>query len=165
MAGAYGEQISDKLLTVIFIDENNNIRTINKEQAKFNYRKSIFQEKNWIIVEAKIQLEKGNKENISKKMEEDTLSRKEKQPLNMPSAGSVFKRGEDYIAAQIIDKCGLKGYSIGGAQVSKKHAGFIVNKGNATAEDVLNLVEYIKTKVKQKLNIDLELEIKILGEV
>ena len=97
-------------------------------------------------------------------MDEYSLSRKEKQPLNMPSAGSVFKRGENYIAAKLIDESGLKGHRIGGAEVSTKHAGFIVNTGNATAEDVLMLVDKIKAVVKEKYNVNLELEIKIIGE-
>ena len=90
--------------------------------------------------------------------------RKEKQPLNMPNAGSIFKRGEGYITAKLIDECGLKGYRIGDAEISVLHAGFIVNKGNATAKDILNLIQYIKDKIKEKFNIDIETEIKILGE-
>ena len=97
-------------------------------------------------------------------MEEDAKRRKEKQPLNLPSAGSVFKRKNELIPAQIIDKCGLKGYNINDAYVSKLHAGFIVNKGNATAEDVLRLIEYVKKVVKEKYKTELELEIKVIGE-
>ena len=97
-------------------------------------------------------------------MEENSLKRREKQPIDFPNAGSTFKRKNEYIPAQIIDKCGLKGYNIGDAYVSEKHAGFIVNKGKATAEDVLNLVEHIKKTVREKYNIDLELEIKMIGE-
>lgn len=163
-SGAYGEQISDKILQVTFIDENLLVRTIKKQEVGFDYRKSIFQEKNWIIISAKLQLEKGNKQEISKKMEEYLTSRKDKQPLNMPSAGSVFKRGENYISAKLIDECGLKGYSIGGAEISTKHAGFIVNKGNATAKDILDLIDVVKQKVEEKTNKDLELEIRVLGE-
>lgn len=97
-------------------------------------------------------------------MEDYLTSRKNKQPLNMPSAGSVFKRGKDFFAAKLIEDCGLKGYSIGDAQVSTKHAGFIVNKGNATARDVLDLVDFIKQTAKEKFNKELELEIRIIGE-
>ena len=163
-SGAYSMQISDTIVETTFIDENLNIKTINNDEQEFSYRKSIFQKKNWIIISTKLHLEKGNKEEIKKKMDEYSLSRKEKQPLNMPSAGSVFKRGENYIAAKLIDESGLKGYSIGGAEVSTKHAGFIVNAGNATAEDVLMLVDKIKAVVKEKYNVNLELEIKIIGE-
>ena len=97
-------------------------------------------------------------------MQEYANFRKEKQPLNMPSAGSTFKRGSDFITAKIIDECGLKGFSIGGAEVSNKHAGFVVNKGEATAADVLNLVEYVKKVVYEKTNKNIELEIEVIGE-
>ena len=163
-AGAYGGQIGDKIISTTYMDENLEIKTIIKEEQQFSYRKSIFQKNNWIILVGKIKLEKGNKEEIKNKMEEYSKSRREKQPLNMPNAGSTFKRGEGFITAKIIDECGLKGYRIGDAEVSTLHAGFIVNKGNATAKDILNLIQYIKGKVKEKFNIDIETEIKILGE-
>lgn len=163
-AGAYGSQIGDKIIETTYIDENQEIRTLNKDSQEFSYRKSIFQKHNFIILSCKIQLEKGNKEEIKNKMEEYSKSRKEKQPLNMPNAGSIFKRGDGYITAKLIDECGLKGYSIGDAEVSKLHAGFIVNKGKATAQNVLDLIKYIQEKVKEKFDIDIETEIKILGE-
>lgn len=163
-AGAYGSQIGDKIIETTYIDDKLEIKTINKQSQEFSYRKSIFQKQNWIILSAKIQLEKGKKEEIKNKMEEYSKNRREKQPLNMPNAGSIFKRGEGFITAKLIDECGLKGYSIGDAQISELHAGFIVNKGNATAEDVLNLIQYIKHKIKEKFNIDIETEIRILGE-
>ena len=112
--------------------------TLNNEEQKFSYRHSIFMEKKYIILETKLLLNEGNYKDIKAKMDENLSSRAEKQPLQMPSAGSTFKRGEDFITAKIIDECGLKGYSIGGAQVSEKHAGFIVNTGNATAQDVID---------------------------
>ena len=163
-AGAYGEQISDKIKSITYIDENLEIQTKNKEDLYFSYRKSIFQKNNWIILSGKIKLEKGNAEEIKNKIVEYSTNRKEKQPLNMPSAGSVFKRGEGFITAKLIDECGLKGYSIGDAEVSTKHAGFIVNKKNATAQDILELMKYIQEKVKEKFNVDIEPEIRILGE-
>ena len=163
-SGAYGNEIADKIISTTYIDENLEIKTIVKEEQEFSYRKSIFQKENWIILGGKIKLEKGNKEEIKSKIEEYSKSRKEKQPLNMPNAGSIFKRGEGFITAQLIDKCGLKGYRIGDAEVSTLHAGFIVNKGNATAEDVLKLIQYIQEKVKEKFNVDIEPEIRILGE-
>lgn len=162
-SGAYGNEIADKIISTTYIDENLEIKTIVKEEQEFSYRKSIFQKENWIILGGKIKLEKGNKEEIKSKIEEYSKSRKEKQPLNMPNAGSIFKRGEGFITAQLIDKCGLKGYRIGDAEVSTLHAGFIVNKGNATAEDVLKLIQYIQEKVKEKFNVDIEPEIRILG--
>ena len=163
-SGAHGVEISDRLTEITYINENLEIKTIKKEEAKFNYRKSIFQEKNWIIISGKLKLEKGNGEEIKEKMQEYLNTRRQNQPLDMPSAGSVFKRGDNYISAKLIDECGLKGYSIGNAQVSKKHAGFIVNTGNATAEDVLKLIDYIKEKVRENYNVNLETEVKILGK-
>lgn len=163
-AGAYGSQIGDVLIETTYMDENGQIKTIKKENQEFSYRKSIFQKQNWIILSGKIQLAKDNKEEIKRKMEEYAKTRREKQPLNMPNAGSIFKRGEGFITAKLIDECGLKGYSIGDAKVSELHAGFIVNKGNATAKDVLDLIKYIQEKVKEKFNIDIETEIRILGE-
>lgn len=163
-AGAYGNQISDILIETTYIDENGQIKTIKKEEQEFLYRKSIFQKENWIILNGKIRLKKGNKEEIKSKMEEYSKSRREKQPLNMPNAGSVFKRGEGFITAKLIDECGLKGYSIGDAEISKLHAGFIVNKGNATAKDVLDLMKYIQEKIKEKFNVDIEPEIRIIGQ-
>lgn len=162
-SGAYGNEIGDKIISSTYINENLEIKTITKKEQEFSYRKSIFQKKDWIIISAKIKLEKGNKEEIKNKIEEYSKNRKEKQPLNMPSAGSVFKRGEEFITAQLIDKCGLKGYGIGDAEVSNLHAGFIVNKGNATATDVLKLIQYIQEKIKEKFNVDIEPEIRILG--
>lgn len=163
-AGAYGEQIGDRIIETTYIDGNLEIRTIKKEEQEFEYRKSIFQKNNGIIISGKIKLEKGNKEEIKEKMEEFSRTRREKQPLNMPNAGSIFKRGEGYITAKLIDECGLKGYQIGDAEVSELHAGFIVNKGNATAKDILELTKHIQKKIKQKFNVDIEPEIRILGE-
>ena len=164
-SGAHGVEISDKLTEITYIDENLEIKTIKKDDAKFSYRKSIFQKKKWIIIGGKLKLEKGNQEEIKEKMLEFLNVRRQNQPLDMPSAGSVFKRGENYISAKLIDECGLKGFSIGDAQVSKKHAGFIVNTGNATAKDVLKLIDYIKEKVSKKYNVNLETEVKILGKI
>ena len=162
--GAYNKQISDVLLEVTYLDDDFNLKISNKEDLDFSYRHSIFQEKNWIIISAKIQLEKGEREEISSMMKKYLTSRGDTQPLNMPSAGSVFKRGEEFYAAHLIEESGLKGYCIGDAEVSLKHAGFIVNKGNATACDILELISVIKQKVKEKNNKELELEIKVLGE-
>lgn len=163
-SGAYGNEIADKIILTTYIDENLEIKTITKEEQEFSYRKSIFQKNNWIILGGKIKLERGNKEEIKRKIEEYSKTRKEKQPLSMPNAGSIFKREEGFITAQLIDKCGLKGYQIGDAQISTLHAGFIVNKGNATAKDILKLIEFTQEKVKEKFNVNIEPEIKILGE-
>lgn len=137
---------------------------LNNEEQKFSYRNSIFMKKKYIVLETKLRLHKGNKEEIKAKMEEYSQNRKAKQPIQMPSAGSTFKRGKDYITAQLIDECGLKGYTIGGAQVSNLHAGFIVNTGKATAEDVIKLIGHIKKVVYEKTGKEIELEIEILGD-
>lgn len=163
-AGAYGGQIGDKIITTTYIDENLDIKTITQEENEFSYRKSVFHKNNGIILSGKIKLEKGNTKEIKKKMEEYSKSRKEKQPLNMPNAGSTFKRGDGFITAKLIDECGLKGYQIGDAQISTLHAGFIVNTGKATASDVLNLIKYTQEKVKEKFGVNIEPEIRILGE-
>lgn len=182
-AGAYGKEMKDivietKCLNLEALDtKTNDIETVRKNEAKslhyitldnqgqnFFYRHSIFVERKYIVVEAKLKLSKGNTEEIKSKMEEYTQSRKEKQPLQMPSAGSTFKRGQDFMTAKLIDECGLKGYTIGEAGVSELHAGFIVNKGNATAEDVIELIEHVKKVVKEKTGKQIELEIEIIGE-
>ena len=117
----------------------------------------------YIILQAKLELEKGNTEEIKAKMDEYAQFRKEKQPIEYPSAGSTFKRGKDFITAKLIDEAGLKGYSVGGAMISKKHAGFIINTGNATAQDVLDLAKYITDKVYEKFGKKIEFEIKVLN--
>ena len=161
-AGAHGTEMKDIVQTITYVDKMGKIHKMTAEQAKFQYRKSIFAEKDYIIIEAELKLQKGNKKEIQEKMQEYAKYRKEKQPLEYPSAGSTFKRGEDFITAKLIDECGLKGYQIGGAQISEKHAGFIINKGNATAEDVLKLIEYTKEQVYKKFNKVIETEIEVI---
>ncbi len=164
-AGAYGSEFKDIVIASEFLDENLNIHEINNKEHDFKYRNSRFCEnKNDIIVSTILQLKKANKEEIKAKMNENSNSRREKQPINFPSGGSTFKRGEGYITAQLIDKCELKGYNVGDAYVSEKHAGFIINKGKATAKDVLELIDIVKKKVREEFNIDIELEIEVLGE-
>ena len=163
-AGAHGSEMKDIVMHTTYIDNLGNINTISNKEQEFSYRNSIFTKNKWIILEATLQLEYGNKEEISMKMDEYAKYRKEKQPITYPSAGSTFKRGEDYITAKLIDECGLKEYSVGGAKISGLHAGFIINTGNATAKDVLELVEYTKKKVYEKFNKKIELEIEVIGE-
>ena len=163
-AGAYGKEIKDVVLSTTCIDKNGKLYIFSNEEQEFSYRNSIFQKKDYIIIETKLKLEYGKKDEIQKRMEEYFKSRKEKQPIEYPSAGSSFKRQEGIITAKLIDDVGLKGYKIGGAQVSEKHAGFIVNYNNATATDVINLINYIKEKVYSKYGIKIEEEIKIIGE-
>lgn len=161
-AGAHDTEMKDIVQTITYVDKMGKIHKMTAEQAKFQYRKSIFAEKDYIIIEAELKLQKGNKKEIQEKMQEYAKYRKEKQPLEYPSAGSTFKRGEDFITAKLIDECGLKGYQIGGAQISEKHAGFIINKGNATAEDVLKLIQYTKEQVYKKFNKVIETEIEVI---
>ena len=164
-AGAYGGEFKDIVIKTKCMDEDGNIVILNNEEQKFSYRHSIFSEKKLIILETELLLNiESNSDEIKRKMAEYLESRKAKQPLNFPSAGSTFKRGADFITAKLIDDCGLKGFSVGGAQVSEVHAGFVVNTGNATAEDVLNLVNHVKEKVFEKFGKEIELEIEVLGE-
>lgn len=163
-AGAHGREMKDVVKTVKVIDREGSERTLSNEEMKFEYRKSILKNESYIVTEAELELQQGNKEEIQKKMEEYLKFRKEKQPIEFPNAGSTFKRGEDFITAKLIDEAGLKGYSIGGAEVSTKHSGFIINKGNATANDVLELAEHVKEVVYEKFGKKIELEIEVLGE-
>jgi len=164
-AGAYGSEFKDIVVSSEYLDKNLDIHKISNVEHEFEYRHSrFFKNKNDIIVSTVLQLKAANKEEIKSKMDENNNSRKEKQPINFPNAGSTFKRGDEYITAELIDKCGLKGYNVGDAYVSEKHAGFIVNKGNATAKDVLELIDIVKKKVYEKFNVNIELEIEILGE-
>ena len=161
-AGAHGKEMKDIVTEITAIDYNGKIHKFTNEQAKFTYRNSIFSNGKYIILQAKIILEKGNAKDIKNKMDEYAQFRKEKQPIEYPSAGSTFKRGTDFITAKLIDEAGLKGYSIGGAKISEKHAGFIINTGNATAQDVLDLAKYVTDKIYEKFGKKIEFEIKIV---
>jgi len=161
-AGAHGSEMKDIVKKITCMTRDGKIQVISNEEAKFEYRNSIFSQNDYIILEAEIQLKKGNPEEIRSKMDEYATYRKEKQPIEYPSAGSTFKRGNDFITAKLIDECGLKGYQIGGAQVSEKHAGFIINKGNATAEDVKQLMKYVEEQVYNKFGKKIEPEIEII---
>lgn len=163
-AGAYGKEMKDVIIETKCIDKNGNIVILPKEKQNLVYRGSIFKNNEYIILETKMLLSKGKKEKIQEKIQEFLNQRKEKQPIQYPSAGSTFKRGEGFITAKLIDECGLKGYSIGGAQISEKHAGFIINKGNATSKDILDLIEYTKKIVFEKFNVEIEEEIEFIGE-
>ena len=164
-AGAYGVEMKDIVVSTKYFDLNTyEIKTIANNEHNFEYRKSIFQNLNTVILETTLKLQKGNQEEIKAKMHEYAEKRKATQPLDKPSAGSTFKRGTDFITAKLIDESGLKGYSIGGAQVSNKHAGFIINEKNATAKDIVNLINYVKEKVYEKFGKTIEEEVKIIGE-
>ena len=161
-AGAHGKEMKDIVTEIVAMDYDGKMYKFTNEEAEFSYRHSKFCSGEYIIIQAKLQFKKGNKEEIKAKMDEYAQYRKEKQPIEYPSAGSTFKRGTDFITAKLIDEAGLKGYSIGGAKISEKHAGFIINTGNATAKDVLDLAKYVTDKVYEKFNKKIELEIKIL---
>lgn len=163
-AGAHGKEIKDILKKVTAMDYDGNIYEFTNEECKFSYRNSKFQKEKYIILQATLILEKGNSQEIKEKMDEYMQFRKEKQPIEYPNAGSTFKRGEDFVTAKLIDEAGLKGYKVGGAQVSEKHAGFIVNVDNATAKDVIELTDYIKEKIEEKFGKKINLEIQIIGE-
>lgn len=163
-AGAHGGEMKNIVLETKCIDKKGNIKILSNEEQKFEYRNSIFSTNEYIILSTKLRLNKGIYKEIKSKMDEYSVWRKEYQPLEYPSAGSTFKRGEDFITAKLIDECGLKGYNIGGAEVSTKHAGFVVNKGDAKAKDVLNLTKYISQMIYEKFGKKVELEVQVIGE-
>lgn len=163
-AGAHGKEMKDFVKKVKCIDYNGNIKEFTNEEMKFGYRKSILKKEKYIVLEVELILQKGNKEEIKEKIDKYSKYRKEKQPIEFPSAGSTFKRGDNFITAALIDQAGLKGYTVGGAEVSIKHSGFIINKGNATAEDILNLAEYVEQEVYKKFGKKIELEIEVIGK-
>ena len=158
-AGAYGNNMSNIVKSVIVLNEKFQIKEIPLEKLKFDYRYSIFQDnKNLICVAANIKLEHGNHDEIASKIKENLLKRKNSQPLEYPSAGSVFRNPEGNYAGKIIEELGLKGKNIGGAEISTKHANFIINKNNASSSDILNLIKLVQKEVKDKYKIDLKLE-------
>lgn len=161
-AGAYGGEIKDVLDKCEYIDKDGNISTFNNYECDFSYRKSVFSNNNLLITSGYFKLKSLDKNLIKSSMDDIINRRKEKQPLNYPSAGSTFKRPKEGYASALIEECGLKGKTVGGAQVSEKHSGFVINKGNATCKDVLDLIEIIKNTVYDKRGIQLEKEIKIL---
>lgn len=164
-AGAYGPEIKDVIKWVKVIDDKLETKVIYKEDMGLGYRTSNFQKNGYIILEGAIELEKGVKEDISVLMNELNSRRRDKQPLNFASAGSTFKRPEGHFAGKLIEDCGLKGKTVGGAMVSEKHAGFVVNTGNATTDDILSVMEICKKEVKEKFLIDIEPEVRFIGRV
>ena len=163
-AGAQGREMKDVIKTVKCLDYHGNEKTFTNEEMNFGYRTSILKTEKYIVTEVEIELDKGNSEEIKEKMDMYKEKRKNSQPLEYPSAGSTFKRGEDFITAKLIDEAGLKGTKVGDAEVSRKHGGFIINKGNATASDILELVQIIKNKIYEKYQKKIELEVEVLGE-
>lgn len=163
-SGAYGAEMSQIVREALCINSDCGLVTLKKEEMDFGYRKSVFTGGEYVIVSAVLELESGEYEKIDEKIKELTKARREKQPLNFPSAGSVFKRPQGFFAGKLIEDSGLKGFRIGGAEISEKHAGFIINTGSATAADVLELIEYAKKKVYENFGVMLEPEIKLTGE-
>lgn len=163
-AGAYGGEMKDVLVSTTHIDLDGNIGELFQEDLNLRYRGSAYTDNNYTIVSAVMKLKKADKKDIKEAMDDKLQKRKEKQPLEYGSAGSTFKRPTGYFAGALIEESGLKGYTVGGAQVSEKHAGFVINKNNATATDVINLIRDVQKIVFEKHGVMLETEVKIIGE-
>ena len=163
-AGAYGGEMKNLMVEVKVLTTDGELRVLNCDALEMGYRTSIIQKKNMVILEGTMVLKTGLREEINGTMAELNRRRREKQPLEYPSAGSTFKRPEGYFAGKLIEDAGLKGASVGGAQVSQKHSGFVINTGNATASDVLGLIEHIQSVVEEKFGVCLEPEIRRIGE-
>ena len=163
-AGAYGGEMKNVVKTVRAIDEYGRIYELDSEKMDFSYRHSIVEERKLIVLEVTLELEHGSREAIDDRMKELAEARRSKQPLEYPSAGSTFKRPEGYFAGKLIMDAGLRGYSVGGAQVAEKHCGFVINKGGATASDVVELIRDVQHDVDDKFGVTLEPEVKMLGE-
>ena len=162
-AGAYGGEMSGTVKSVRYLDKENNIVTLDNEQMHFGYRSSILQSAEAVVLSAEFQLAEGNTEEISSRMKDFSGRRKEKQPLEYPSAGSIFKRPEGHYTGELIEKSGLKGFRCGGAAVSTKHAGFIINIENGTSDDIIKLIGLIKDTVREKFGVLLSAEVKFIG--
>lgn len=163
-AGAYGGEMKDVVTKVLCLDADGNFVEYENKDMRFGYRKSRVQDENLIVVQVEMELKEGKYEDIKAYMDELTEKRTSKQPLNLPSAGSVFKRPEGHFAGKLIEDAGLKGLRLGDAQVSEKHSGFIVNVGEAAGRDVINLIKVVQKTVSDKFGVKLETEVKILGE-
>ena len=163
-AGAYGGEMKDVLVSVRVLDEKGCVHEIPAQELGLSYRHSAIPEKGWYVLEALLQLEIGEKEVIRARMRELKEQRIEKQPVEYPSAGSTFKRPEGYFAGKLIQDAGLKGYTVGGAQVSKKHSGFVINCGGATSADVRQLIADVQRMVYEDSGVHMEPEVKFLGE-
>jgi len=161
-AGAYDGEMAQVVETSTYVAKDGTVHTIAKEEHDFSYRHSAYVDSDRIIVECSMRLKQGDAREIKAKMDENMFKRRDKQPLEYPSAGSIFKRPPNNFAGKLISDCGLKGYAIGGAQVSEKHAGFIINTGNATTDDILKLIEYVKNEVYKNFSVELECEVRYI---
>ncbi|WP_027625202.1 UDP-N-acetylmuramate dehydrogenase [Clostridium lundense] len=163
-AGAYNGEVSQVIESSLVIDKQGNFIRLSKEDLELGYRMSSILKHSYTVLEAVFKLKKGDSEKIYARIDDLGRRRREKQPLEYPSAGSTFKRPEGYFAAKLIEDSGLKGIHVGDAEVSQKHSGFIINKGNATAKDILDLIEVVQRTVKEKFDVDLHTEVMIIGQ-
>ena len=163
-AGAYGGEMKDILAEVTVLDENGEVRVLKKEELELGYRTSVVAKKGYVVLSARVELQSGDKKKIEARMQELKVQRTTKQPLEYPSAGSTFKRPEGYFAGKLISDSGLRGFQVGGAQVSEKHCGFVINKENATASDIVELMNQVIEKVQNEFGVTLEPEVRKLGE-
>ncbi len=163
-AGAYGGEMCQVLKEVTVLTAEGEIKTLPATELKLGYRTSCIKEKDYIVLEAVLKLQPGNAEEIRAVMEDLAAKRREKQPLEYPSAGSTFKRPAGHFAGKLIQDAGLRGFTVGGAQVSEKHCGFVINRDHATSADILSLCEQVQARVKEHFGVDLELEVKLFGD-
>ena len=163
-AGAYDGEMKQVLESATVIDDKGQVRTLSADELELEYRKSIISRLGYTVIKATMRLEGGDKEAISAKMKDLMQRRRDKQPLEYPSAGSTFKRPVGHFAGKLIMDAGLRGYQLGGAQVSEKHCGFVINKDHATCQDILDLIHYIQEEVKSKFDVQIEPEVKMIGE-
>lgn len=163
-AGAYNGEIAQVIKSAIVIDKEGNIKQLDKKQLELGYRTSAILKNDYIVLEATFKLENGDHEKIQNRINDLTRRRKERQPLEYASAGSTFKRPDGYFAAKLIEDSGLKGVHVGDAEVSVKHSGFIINKGKANAKDILDLIKIVQQKVKEQFDVELDTEVRIVGE-
>lgn len=163
-AGAYDGEMKNIIDSIDVLTETGEIKRLPNVECAFGYRHSVIQEHPWYVVGINLALNKGDYTTIKAKMDDLNARRRDKQPLEYPSAGSTFRRPEGYFAGKLIQDCGFKGYSVGGAQVSEKHSGFVINKGDATAQDIITLIETIQKKVKDDFGVDMRTEVIMIGE-
>ncbi len=163
-AGAYGGEMKHVLKSVTVLTKEGEVKTLPAEELELGYRTSVIPKCGYLVLEAEFALKEGNPEEIKAVMDDLAGRRKDKQPLEYPSAGSTFKRPEGYFAGKLIEDAGLKGFSVGGAEVSEKHAGFVINKNDATASDIYNLCKEVERRVLETFGVTLEMEVKLLGE-
>lgn len=163
-AGAYGSDMSEVLTAVKVLAADGTVKTIPAGELELGYRTSCVEKRGYIVLQAEMQLKAGEYDAIRLRMEELAQQRRSKQPLEFPSAGSTFKRPEGYFAGKLIQDAGLRGYQVGGAQISEKHCGFVINRGQATADDVMQLCRDVQEKVKEEFGVTLEMEVRMIGE-